>query len=149
MILTGKEILKCVNNGTIVISPFDQKNLQANSYDFHIDNMLKVYKEDVLDAQNVNDMEEIIIPENGLLLNPNQIYIGKTQEVIGSNNYVPIIKGRSSTGRLGIFVNITADLIDLGSIKQCTLMLNSVLPVKIYPNMPIGQVTFWSVEGEI
>jgi len=149
MILTGKEILKCVNNGTIVISPFDQKNLQANSYDFHIDNILKVYKHDVLDAQNVNDTEEIIIPENGILLDPNQIYLGKTQEVIGSNNYVPIIKGRSSTGRLGIFVNITADLIDLGSIKQCTLMLNSVLPVKIYPNMPIGQVTFWSVEGEI
>ncbi|HOV34511.1 MAG TPA: dCTP deaminase [Candidatus Dojkabacteria bacterium] len=149
MILTGKEILKCVNNGTIVISPFDQKNLQANSYDFHIDNILKVYKNDVLDAQNVNETEEIIIPENGILLDPNQIYLGKTQEVIGSNNYVPIIKGRSSTGRLGIFVNITADLIDLGSIKQCTLMLNSVLPVKIYPNMPIGQVTFWSVEGEI
>lgn len=149
MILTGKEILKCVNNGTIVISPFNQKDLQSNSYDFHIDNILKVYKEDTLDAQNVNEMEEIIIPENGLLLDPNQIYIGKTQEVIGSDIYVPIIKGRSSTGRLGIFVNITADLIDLGSIKQCTLMLNSILPVKIYPNMSIGQVTFWTTEGEI
>ena len=149
MILTGSEIKKEVKKGRIVIDPFNIKDVETNSYDFHIDNILKVYKEDTLDAQNVNEMEEIIIPENGLLLDPNQIYIGKTQEVIGSDIYVPIIKGRSSTGRLGIFVNITADLIDLGSIKQCTLMLNSILPVKIYPNMSIGQVTFWTTEGEI
>lgn len=149
MILTGKEIIKCVKEGSITISPFNEKDIQANSYDFHIDSTLKVYKANVLDARGKNEMKEVTITNEGLLLEPDQIYIGKTQEIIGSNEYVPIIKGRSSIGRLGIFVNITADLIDLGSIKQCTLMLNPVLPVKIYPNMNIGQVTFWSIKGEV
>ncbi len=143
MILTGKEILKQVKKGNIKIDPFNIEDIENNSYDFHIDNTLKVYKDNELDSNKENEMEEITIPEEGLTLLPDKIYIGTTQEIIGSNKFVPIIKGRSSTGRLGIFVNITADLIDLGSIQKCTLMLHTVVPVKIYPNMKIGQVTFW------
>lgn len=147
MILTGKEILKEVREGRITITPFSEDDVETNSYDFHMDNVLKIYRNNVLDANGENEMEEIEITPKGLQLDPNRIYIGKTKEIIGSNHYVPIIKGRSSTGRLGIFVNITADLIDLGSIKQCTLMLNPVVPVTIYPNMKIGQVTFWVSKG--
>jgi dCTP deaminase len=143
MILTGKEILKQVKKGNITIEPFNIEDIENNSYDFHLENTLKIYKSNELDSQKENEMEEITIPEEGLTLLPNKIYIGTTQEIIGSNKFVPIIKGRSSTGRLGIFVNITADLIDLGSIQKCTLMLHTVVPVKIYPNMKIGQVTFW------
>ncbi|MDD4382199.1 MAG: dCTP deaminase [Candidatus Dojkabacteria bacterium] len=143
MILTGKEILKQVRKGNIKIEPFNIEDIENNSYDFHIDNTLKIYKNNELDSNKDNEMEEISIPEEGLTLLPDKIYIGTTKEIIGSNKFVPIIKGRSSTGRLGIFVNITADLIDLGSIQKCTLMLHTVIPVKIYPNMKIGQVTFW------
>ncbi len=149
MILTGKEIFKEVQNEKIVISPFNEEDIETNSYDFHIDNVLKIYKNDILDSNIENETEEIIIPEEGLLLSPDKIYIGKTKETIGSNYYAPIIKGRSSTGRLGIFVNITADLIDIGSIQQCTLTLHTVVPVKIYPNMKIGQVTFWVPKGDL
>lgn len=143
MILTGKEILKQIKKENIKIEPFNIEDIESNSYDFHLENTLKVYKNSELDSNKENEMEEITITEEGLTLLPDKIYIGTTQEVIGSNKFVPIIKGRSSTGRLGIFVNITADLIDLGSIQKCTLMLHTVVPVKIYPNMKIGQVTFW------
>lgn len=68
---------------------------------------------------------------------------------MGSNFYVPIIRGRSSTGRIGIFIHITADLIDIGSVNQWTLQMHAVQPVKIYPQMLIGQVTFWTIQGKI
>ena len=143
MILTGKEIQKEVEKGRIIIDPFNIEDVETNSYDFHIDNTLYTYKKDILDPTEENPLEEIKIPTSGLILSPKKIYIGKTKEVIGSDYFVPIIKGRSSTGRLGIFVNITADLIDLGAIQRPTLTIHVVTPVKIYPNTKIGQVTFW------
>ena len=143
MILTGKEIQKEVKKGRIIIDPFNIEDVETNSYDFHIDNTLYTYKKNILDPTEENPLEEIKIPPSGLILSPKKIYIGKTKEKIGSNYFVPIIKGRSSTGRLGIFVNITADLIDLGSIQRATLTIHVVQPVKIYPNTKIGQVTFW------
>ena len=143
MILTGSEIKKEVKKGRIVIDPFNIKDVETNSYDFHIDNVLYTYKDDLLDPTKDNELEELVIPTQGLTLSPKKIYIGRTIETIGSKYFVPIIKGRSSTGRLGIFVNITADLIDLGSIQRPTLTIHVVQPVKIYPNTKIGQVTFW------
>ena len=143
MILTGKEIQKEVEKGRIIIDPFNIEDVETNSYDFHIDSTLYTYKKDILDPTEENPLEEIKIPASGLILSPKKIYIGKTKEVIGSDYFVPIIKGRSSTGRLGIFVNITADLIDLGAIQRPTLTIHVVTPVKIYPNTKIGQVTFW------
>ncbi|MGI6443920.1 MAG: dCTP deaminase [Candidatus Dojkabacteria bacterium] len=143
MILTGKEIQKEVKKGRIIIDPFNIEDVESNSYDFHIDNTLYTYKKNILDPTEENPLEELKIPPSGLILSPKKIYIGKTKEKIGSNYFVPIIKGRSSTGRLGIFVNITADLIDLGSIQRPTLTIHVVTPVKIYPNTKIGQVTFW------
>ena len=142
MILTGKEIQKEVEKGRIIIDPFNIEDVETNSYDFHIDNTLYTYKKDILDPTEENPLEEIKIPASGLILSPKKIYIGKTKEIIGSDYFVPIIKGRSSTGRLGIFVNITADLIDIGAIQRPTLTIHVVTPVKIYPNTKIGQVTF-------
>ncbi|MDR2781271.1 MAG: dCTP deaminase [Holosporaceae bacterium] len=149
MILTGSEILKNVKNNKITINPFYASQLTPNSYDFTLGSRLIVYNNYILDAKKDNEAREIIIPESGITLATGTIYLGHTQEVIGSDYFVPIIRGRSSIGRLGLFINITADLIDLGSINQLTLQLNAVQPVTIYPGMQIGQVTFWMPYGEI
>jgi dCTP deaminase len=148
MILTGEQIEKSVNNGEIVIDPFDKKQIGPNSYDFKLGDKCLVYKNIELDSAKDNEVIEIIIPDEGLLLNPNKVYLVNTFETMGSNNYVPVIRGRSSIGRLGIFIDITADLIDLGSINKWTLQLHSVMPVKIYKRMLIGQVTFWVTKGD-
>ncbi|MFT7835891.1 hypothetical protein Q5530_07050 [Saccharothrix sp. BKS2] len=78
-----------------------------------------------------------------------RIYLAGTAERMGSEHYVPIIRARSSIARLGLFIHVTADLIDIGSINNWTLQLHAVQPVRVYPGMRIGQVTCWSVEGEI
>lgn len=149
MILTGSEIMKEVKNGNIIIDPFDEKQVNPNSYNFRLGDTIKIYKNTLLDSKKHNETETIVIPAEGLVLKPNILYLGHTKERMGSEKYVPIIRGRSSTGRLGLFVHITADLIDIGSINQWTLMMHSVQDLKIYPNMLIGQVTFWKVKGDI
>lgn len=149
MILTGQEILKNVQEKKIIIDRFDEKLLNPNSYNFTLSNKLLVYKNFVLDAKKENEVEEIIIPESGYTLTNNNVYLGCTEEIIGSDCFVPIIRGRSSIGRLGLFVNITSDLIDIGAIGKITLQLTAVQPVIVYPGMQVGQVTFWKTLGEI
>lgn len=149
MILSGSKIKEEVGKGNIIIEPFNPEQINPNSYNFSLGETIKVYKNKLLDAKKNNEVETIIIPKAGLLLKPNRIYLGHTKEKMGSKKYVPIIRGRSSTGRLGLFVHITADLIDIGSINQWTLMLHAVQNVIIYPNTHIGQVTFWCIKGKI
>lgn len=149
MILTGKKIIEEVKNKKIIIDPFSLEQINPNSYNFRLGNTIKTYKKKILDVKKINEVETITIPKDGLLLMPQILYLGHTYEVMGSETYVPIIRGRSSTGRVGLFIHITADLIDIGSINQWTLQMHAVQPIRVYPNMLIGQVTFWKVEGDI
>lgn len=149
MILTGGKIHEEVLNKNIIINPFSSDQVSPNSYDFRLGETLLTYRAKTLDAKKNNETEKITIPKEGIILMPNKLYLGHTYEEMGSNKFVPIIRGRSSTGRLGLFINITADLIDIGSINQWTLQLHTVQPLRVYPNMLIGQVTFWEPEGQI
>lgn len=149
MILSGAKINEMVLNNKIVIEPFNSEQINPNSYNFRLGNTLRVYKDPLIDPKRDNETMVIEIPEEGFVMQPSTLYLGHTQEVMGSNHFVPIIRGRSSIGRLGIFVHITADLIDIGSINQWTLQMHCVQPVRIYPGLLIGQVTFWKVEGDI
>jgi dCTP deaminase len=147
MILTGPQIKSAVEQGKIVIRPFRRRQLAPNSYDFRLGDRCCVYTAKLLDAAKENKSRTFTIPKRGLVLQPDRLYLVNTEETMGSANYVPIIRGRSSVGRLGIFIDITADLIDLGSINQWTLQIHAVHPVRVYPGMLIGQVTFWRTFG--
>lgn len=149
MILTGPKIKEENEKGTLTIAPFSDKYINPNSYDFRLGNTLIVYKNRVLDSKALNESETIIIPEEGIVLNPDTLYLGHTVETVGSNHYVPILRGKSSTGRMGLFIHITADLIDIGFMGQFTLMMHAVQPLRIYAGMRIGQVTFWETTGDI
>jgi dCTP deaminase len=149
MILSGAEIAQAVRAGEIVIDPFNPERLGPNSYDFSLGDRCKTYACSELDARIYNETTESKIGQEGLLVSPSRLFLVNTQERMGSHRYVPIIRGRSSTGRLGLFIDITADLIDVGSINQWTLQLHSILPVRIFPGMVIGQVTFWIIKGRI
>jgi dCTP deaminase len=149
MILTGSEIARQRELGQIVLDPFDPARINPNSYDFALGSQLKMYADTVLDVRRENRAVTVDIPADGYLLRPDRIYLGHTEEVIGSTGFVPIIRGRSGIARLGLFVHVTADLIDIGSISQLTLQLHAVQPVRVYPGLVIGQVTFWTVLGDI
>jgi dCTP deaminase len=81
------------------------------------------------------------------VLQPGELYLGHTVEEVGSDLYVPLLFGRSSVGRLGLFVEITAPIGDLGFHGQWTLMLTPTRPLRVYPGMKIGQVMFFVSAG--
>jgi dCTP deaminase len=149
VILTGQEILAQREVGRIQIDPFSSDQINPNSYDFRLGGTLKWYKNTLLDVKEKQEVETVEIPIGGTVISPEKIYLGHTLEVMGSDHFVPIIRGRSSSARIGLFIHVTADLIDIGSHNQWTLQLHAVQPLRLFRGMLIGQVTFWTVEGEI
>ena len=79
MILSGKEILKHMGK-EIIITPFDEKRINPNSYNLSLADELLVYEQDELDMKKPNPTKRIVIPEEGLLLEPNRLYLGRTNE---------------------------------------------------------------------
>lgn len=149
MILTGPEIEHQVNLGRIRIEPFDRQRLNPNSYDFLLGKEFCWYESVTLDCRKENKAVFGKLSSDGTVLYSNRIYLAGTAELMGSDHYVPIIRARSSVARLGLFVHVTADLIDIGSFNAWTLQLHAVQPVRVYPGMRIGQVTFWKPQGRI
>src|SRR5262245_58139011 len=148
MILTGNEI-KAQLGGNIIIDPFDESQLNPNSYNLRLHNELLVYEEIVLDMRRPNRFRRYVIPEDGLVLNPNQLYLGRTVERTETLNYVPMLEGRSSVGRLGLFVHITAGFGDVGFRGFWTLEMFAVQPVRVYPGVPICQIFYHAVKGDV
>ncbi|NNE15995.1 MAG: dCTP deaminase [Saprospiraceae bacterium] len=149
MILTDVQILESIEKGEIVINPFDRKCLGTNSYDVHLGKYLAVYTEAVLDARKHNPIKEIIIPEEGFVLQPGTLYLGVTEEYTETHASVPFLEGKSSVGRLGIDIHATAGKGDVGFCNTWTLEISCVHPVRVYASMPIGQLIYFAVDGEI
>lgn len=147
MILTGSEIVEQRRLGRIRIEPFHPEQISPNSYDFRLGDAVEMYSSDVLDFRRENPRVKIPIPDDGLLLESDKIYLAATEELIGSDHFAAIVHARSSVARLGLFVHVTADLIDIGSYDRWILQLHAVQPVRIYRGMRIGQVTFWCAKG--
>ena len=148
MILTGQEISARLGTD-IILNPFEPSRLNANSYDLSLHDELLVYEEVVLDCKQPNRFRRIAIPKEGLILSPNQLYLGRTVEYTETHNLVPMIEGRSSVGRLGLFVHITAGFGDIGFRGYWTLEIFAIQPVRIYPGLKICQIIYHEVCGEI
>ena len=149
MILSGLKIKEEVNNGNICISPFNESDINPNSYNYTLGDYLKVYESDVLDSKRQEKVKIVPIPEDGLVIEPGRVYLGYTKEIFGSDNYVTVIKGRSSKGRLGLFLQITSDIVDICFNGNLTLQLHATQRVRVYKGMKIGQVMFWRVFGDV
>lgn len=149
MILSDKNILTSIENGEIVIEPFRRECLGTNSYDVHLSPYLATYKNPVLDARQHNEIEELLIPEEGFVLQPGILYLGSTMEYTETHNAVPFLEGKSSIGRLGIDIHATAGKGDVGFCNYWTLEISCVHPVRVYARMPIGQLIYFKVEGDI
>ena len=149
MILTDKEILEGIELKSIVIEPFCKTHLGTNSYDVHLSKTLAVYCDKVLDAKKPNNIHNFNIPEEGYILQPGTIYLGSTIEYTETHQQVPFLEGKSSTGRLGIDIHATAGKGDVGFCNHWTMEISCIQPVRIYAGMPIGQIIYFQVKGEV
>ena len=147
MILSGQEIRRRLGDD-IVIDPFDESLLNPNSYNLTLHPELLVYEEIVLDMREDNRVRRIQIPPDGLVLKPQQLYLGRTAERTETRNLVPMLEGRSSIGRLGLFVHVTAGFGDVGFCGYWTLEMFSVQPLRVYPGIPICQIFYHELRGD-
>ena len=149
MILSDKRILEEIELGHIIIEPFDRACLGTNSYDVHLGKYLATYRDRVLDAKKHNEIDGFEIPKDGFVLQPNTLYLGVTVEYTETHRHIPFLEGKSSTGRLGIDIHATAGKGDVGFCNTWTLEISCTQPVKVYAGMPIGQLIYFVVEGDI
>lgn len=147
MILSGLEIKKRYGKD-IIITPFDEKHINPNSYNLKLHNELVVYDSPQLDMKVDNPHSRLIIPKEGLVLQPGRLYLGRTVEYTETKNLVPMLEGRSSVGRLGICIHVTAGFGDVGFEGFWTLEIHCIHPVRIYPNVEVCQIYYHTIEGE-
>jgi dCTP deaminase len=149
MILSDLKIQQSIEQGSIIIEPFRKSCLGTNSYDVHLGKHLAVYKNRVLDARQHNEIEHFEIDADGFVLQPGTLYLGVTEEYTETHAAVPFLEGKSSVGRLGIDIHATAGKGDVGFCNYWTLEISCVQPVRVYAGMPIGQLIYFAVEGDI
>jgi dCTP deaminase len=147
MILSGREIKNKLGN-EIIIEPFNEKQLNPNSYNLKLHNELLIYDEDILDMKKPNKFKSLVIPPEGLVLEPGVLYLGRTVEYTATDKYVPMLEGRSSIGRLGLFIHVTAGFGDVGFKGFWTLEIFCIHPIRVYPEVEICQVYYHAVEGD-
>jgi dCTP deaminase len=147
MVLSGQEIKRMLGD-RIVIDPFDESRLNPNSYNLTLHDELMVYEELILDMRKANRVRRLSIPPEGIVLSPGRLFLGRTAERTETHGLVPMIEGRSSIGRLGLFVHVTAGFGDVGFCGYWTLEMFAVQPVRIYAGVAICQIFYHDIQGD-
>ncbi len=147
MILSGLEIKKQLGKN-IFIDPYNENQINPNSYNLRLSDELLVYDTEILDMKKANNFRKICIPDEGIVLEPNTLYLGRTVEYTRTENYVPMLEGRSSIGRLGLFIHVSAGFGDVGFSGYWTLEIHCVHPIRVYPEIEICQIYYHTIEGE-
>ena len=147
MILSGKMIKEKLGKD-IIIEPFNEANINPNSCNLTLHNELQVYEDHTLDMKVPHKTKTIIIPEEGLVLQPNTLYLGRTVEYTETKNYVPMLEGRSSVGRLGLFVHVCAGFGDVGFKGYWTLEIHCIQPIRVYAGIGVCQIYYHAIEGD-
>jgi dCTP deaminase len=147
MILSGQEILSNIGK-SIRIDPFDESRINPNSYNLTLHQELAVYEDPILDMRQKPTLKKLMIPEEGIVLEPGKLYLGRTSEYTETHGFVPMLEGRSSIGRLGLFVHVTAGFGDVGFCGFWTLEITPTQPIRIYAGVEICQIFYHQIYGD-
>lgn len=154
MILSDRSIKESIASGRIVITPYDESLVQPASIDIRLDGRFLVfrnYKHSCIDPKALQeDLTEMVTVEDGdpFIVHPGEFILGSTAERIGLGSDIAAqLGGKSSLGRLGLIVHATAGFIDPGFYGSVTLELSNVanLPIRLYPGMKVGQISFFAM----
>lgn len=147
MILSGRKIREHLGR-EIKIEPFVESQLNPNSYNLRLADELLVYNNATLDMRSENKTKTLKIPPEGVVLEPHTLYLGRTHEYTETDGFVPMLEGRSSVGRLGLFIHVTAGFGDVGFRGYWTLEMFCVNPIRIYAGVEVCQIYYHTIEGE-
>ncbi|NPA38520.1 MAG: dCTP deaminase [Candidatus Nanohaloarchaeota archaeon] len=168
-ILSDKDIKERIKKGEIVIEPLEnlEKSLGPSSLDLRLGNKFRVFKHahvDIIDPKNYHDelireyeikngrikikehtYTTLYISDEPFIIHPGEFILASTYEKVKiPADITARLEGRSSLGRLGLLVHVTAGYIDPGFEGHITLELGNVgkLPLKLYPGMRVCQLVF-------
>ena len=152
MILSDGDILRAIQEGRIGIDPFEPRDVQPSSVDLRVDRYFRTFHNHRyahIDVKKPMDglTELVDVKEDeAFILHPGEFVLGSTREYVRlPNDLVARLEGKSSLGRLGLLIHSTAGYVDPGFEGHLTLELSNVanLPITIYPDMKIGQISFF------
>jgi len=146
-ILSGNAIRDALKSGALSLDPFVDEHINPASYDMTLGPQGAVYHDDILDPTRPNPTNTFEWG-SGFILEPGRLYLGHTAERVSAGTYVAVVDGKSSLGRLGIGVHMTAGFIDPGYSGQVTLEISCVQRVKLRAGMRIAQIRFHKMVGE-
>jgi dCTP deaminase len=154
-ILSDRSIFRAIDDGSIVISPFDAESLGTNSYDVrlarrlvtHVMHDASGYRRS-LDCKRAPETKELLIPECGIVLLPGELYLGVTVEYTETHRCIPFLEGKSSGGRLGLSIHATAGKGDVGFCGHWTMEITVAVPLRVYARMPIGQLIYHEASSD-
>ncbi|MBA2566175.1 MAG: dCTP deaminase [Thermoleophilaceae bacterium] len=158
MVLSDRTIRSEVEQGRIVIDPFDAGMVQPSSVDVRVDRRFRVFNNaryPFIDVrQPMEGLTELVevAGDEPFILHPGEFVLGQTLErVTLPDDLVARLEGKSSLGRLGLLIHSTAGFVDSGFSGNLTLELSNVanLPITIYHGMPIGQLSFMRMDGPV
>ncbi|WP_409200708.1 dCTP deaminase [Methanobrevibacter sp. DSM 116169] len=153
-ILSDKDIKEYLDAEKIVIEPLkDEQQIQPSSVDLRLGEEFKIFKVirkpyiDPLDEEDVAEYMESCHVDDGkaFIIHPNEFALATTDEYIKvPDDLVARVEGRSSMGRLGVTMHVTAGYIDPGFEGKITLEISNIgaMPVALYPGQRVCQVVF-------
>ncbi|MER7702334.1 dCTP deaminase [Kitasatospora sp. NPDC097605] len=156
MLLSDKDIRTEIDNGRVVIDPFDPAMVQPSSIDVRLDRFFRVFENHryphIDPSEEQPDLTRLVEPEGdeAFILHPGEFVLASTYEVITlPDDVASRLEGKSSLGRLGLLTHSTAGFIDPGFSGHVTLELSNVatLPIKLYPGMKIGQLCLFRLSS--
>ena len=135
MILSDKTIKEIIlNQGIYLVNPFNEEFLQPCSYDMSLGCELKTV-----------DGKSIDLRHDSYKLKPNEFILGSTEEKVHiPRDLVGHVDGKSSIGRLGIFIHVSSGYIDAGYTGNITLEIYncSDKEFELSHGMPIAQIIY-------
>ncbi len=156
MILSDRDIIKRVRQGTLVIDPFREEHVQPSTVDLQLESKVRIFNNfelGVIDLRQKDDpTKEVKIGKKGFIIHPNEFLLGSTVERFK----IPLdlaakIEGRSSLGRLGLIIHATAGYVDPGFSGDITFEISNIsrTPIKIYAGMRIAQICFFQMSSPV
>ena len=154
-VLSDGTIRRLVEEGRIVIDPWDDALVQPASVDLRLGDSFRVFHNHRVTAIDLREpprnlTEEVRI-EDGVpfAIHPGEFVLGRTLERVAiPEDVVARIEGKSSIGRLGLIVHATAGFVDPGFNGSLTLEITNLtrVPIKLYEGLPIAQLSFMALD---
>lgn len=157
MMLSDRTLREALDAGRIEVDPLGEQAIQPSSIDLRLAPAFRIFRNHtrgIIDVrEDLDDLTELveIDGDEPFILHPGEFVLGSTLERVKvPGDLVARIEGKSSLGRLGLLIHSTAGFVDAGWNGQLTLELSNVasLPITLYPNMKIGQMSFMQMTTE-